>query len=118
MPGFAVQYPMFQPAMRLITDITNYKTALVITSFDHDFLVGLVVRLYVPRGFGMTQANQLVGTILEVPSTTSFMVSIDTTDFDIFITPAPVPWYIGIYPMVVPIGEVNSTLLQSTRNIL
>lgn len=118
MTGFAVQYPMFQPAMRLITGVTASSTATVTTSFDHDYLAGLEVRLYIPVGFGMVQANHLVGTILEVPTTSSFIVSIDTSSFDPFIFPSPVPWYINSYPLVVPIGEINSTLLQSTRNIL
>jgi hypothetical protein len=66
----------------------------------------------------MVQANHLVGIILEVLTPTTFMISIDTSSFDTFNYLDPAPWYISQYAIVVPVGEQNSTLLQSTRNIL
>ncbi len=118
MPGTAIEDPTFQPAMRLITALTLAENASVTTSFDHDYLVGLVVRLLVPSEFGMIQVNQEVGTIIDVPTATSFIIDIDTRGFDTFIVPAPEPWYINDFPSVIPVGEVNSSLSQATRNVL
>lgn len=118
MPGYAVQDPIYQPAMRLITGITAADPAEVTTSFPHDYLPGLIVRLYVPPLYGMFQADGLTGTIMTVGSSTTFTININTTSFDPFVIPSPEPWYSYEYPMVVPVGEINSSLDQATRNVL
>lgn len=113
----AVQNPTFQRAMRLISAITNSNPATVTTSFDHDYGTGDIVRLNIPRWFGMTQANKLVGTITVTGSDT-FTIDIDTTKFDTFVIPSPVPWYVDSYPSVTPVGEVTSKLAGATQNTL
>ena len=113
---YAVANPRYQRAMRIITGLTNGTPAVVTTSFDHNYSSGLIVRLYIPKGYGMLQANHLVGTIT-VTDETSFTIDIDTTAFDSFTMPTGDPWYINSYAQVVPIGEENSSLLQATRNV-
>lgn len=112
----AVQFPTYQNAMRIVSSITNGFPAAVTTTFAHQYLTGLIVRLYVPRGYGMTQANHLFGSIV-VTGDTTFTIDIDTTDFDAFTVPASYP---NSYQsaIVVPIGEDNSILTQPTRNVL
>lgn len=78
--------PVFQRAMRIISTITNANPAVVTTTFDHQYLTGLIVRLNIPRGYGMTQANRLYGPIV-VTGATTFTIDIDTTHFDTFIVP-------------------------------
>jgi len=112
----ATQFPIYQPAMRIIDSITNAFPAAVTTSFDHQYITGTIVRLYVPLGFGMVQANEKEGTIT-VTGATTFTVDIDTTQMDPFTTPP-------VFPedrqsaQVVPTGEISSTLLAATRNVL
>ena len=38
---FADPFPIFLPAMRIITDITRSNPAIVTTSFDNDYISGL-----------------------------------------------------------------------------
>ena len=118
MPGYAEQNPTFQQAMRLVTDVTNAIEPTVTTSFGHDYAVGLIVRIAVPSEFGMIQLHNKVGTILEVPTTDTFVIDIDTSNFDAFIDPVPEPWYLNDYAVVTPVGEINSSLAQATRNVL
>lgn len=118
MPGYATQSPTYQPSMRLVSMITNAANAVITTSFDHGYLVGLIVRVYVPSEFGMVQAHQMVGEVISVPSTSTCTIDVDTSNFDTFVFPDPEPWYINDYPMLVPIGEINSLLTQSVRNVL
>lgn len=113
---YAVADPRYQPAMRIITDITRANPAVVTTSFDHDYLSGLIVRLYVPPGYAMRQADKMVGTIT-VTGTTTFSIDIDTSAFDTFSAPGGSPWYVYSYAQVVPIGERNDLLTQATRNV-
>lgn len=105
--------PIFQPAMRIIAAITNAFPASVTTTFAHQYKDLTVVRLDIPVGFGMQQANQLFGTIL-VTSPTTFTIDIDTTPFDAFSIPAGT----SQAAQVVPIGEDNSTLKAATLNVL
>ena len=116
MPILANPFPIYQPAMRIINAITNAYHAEVTTSFDHQYASGLVVRLNVPTGFGMTQANQLVGEIV-VTGNTTFLIDIDTRLFDEFQIPIDYP---ASYQSatVVPIGEDNNSVLQALRNVL
>lgn len=81
----ADQNPVFQRAMRVISSITNDYPAVVTTTFAHQYLTGLIVRLNIPKGYGMTQANQLYGPII-VTGDSTFTIDIDTTYFDPFIS--------------------------------
>lgn len=115
-PNYANPNPVFKPAMRIITAITNANPAQVTTSFDHGYINGLVVRLDIPPLFGMQQANQLTGTIV-INGGDTFLIDIDTTLFDTFSIPSPGPQnYTSA--QVVPIGEDNSILAGAVQNVL
>ena len=116
MSVLATQFPVYQPAMRIVSSITNGSPALVTTTFDHQYHTGLIVRLYVPLGYGMTQANQKFGSIV-VTGDTTFTIDLDTTHFDAFIIPVTYP---NSYQSatVVPIGEDNNIVTQATQNVL
>lgn len=115
--GYANPSPTFQRAMRLISGITQAIDAVVTTTFDHDYETGDIVRLYIPKGWGMVQANKLQGEII-VESSTTFSITIDSTGFDAFVTPPDPSSFVLSVAHVVPIGEVNSKLTSATRNIL
>lgn len=114
---FAYQNPIFQPAMRLIAAITNANPAVVTTTFAHLYLTGLIVRLDLPPAVGMPQANGMTGTIT-VLSPTTFSIDIDTTSFTPFAIPAMPGPHTDICAQVVPMAEVNSSLVQAVQNIL
>ena len=112
----AQSFPVYQPAMRIISAITQGFPAQVTTTFAHQYSTNLIVRLNIPLGFGMVEANGLQGTII-VTGATTFTISIDTTLFNAFTMPAAYP---NSYQSatVVPIGEDNSTIYLATNNVL
>lgn len=114
---FAYMNPIFQPAMRLIAAITNSNPAIVTTTFANQYKTGLIVRLDLPPAVGMQQANGLTGTITVIDAL-NFSINIDTTQFSSFSIPAMPGPHDDVCAQVVPIGEVNSSLDQATRNIL
>lgn len=122
MQTFAFANPVFEPSMKIILNITNSFPATVTTSVDgvnpanHNYQTGLIVRLVIPPGFGMTQANQLTGAI-NVISPTMFNIDIDTTTFGVFVMPPNFPQNYQ-QAQVVPVGEVNSILSEATQNVL
>jgi len=112
----AQQYPVFQKAMRIISDITNAYPASVTTTFNHQYVTGMIVRLNIPAGFGMLEANQLYGPII-VTGDTTFTIDIDTTNFNAFSAPVSYPESYQS-AQVTPIGEISSTLKAATQNVL
>jgi hypothetical protein len=106
----AVQVPLYQPAMRVVTAITNANPASVTTSFAHNYINTDIVQFYMPSGFGMQQINGLVSSIV-VTSPTTFTVNINTINFDPFHDPNN-----GQFAQVTPIAENNSTIYGATFN--
>lgn len=108
--------PTFEPAKRCIASISNANPAVVTTVNDHNYITGEIVRLVIPEGFGMTQVNNLTGTIT-VTGATTFTIDINTIFFDAYAAPAPLP---SAYTsgQVIPVGEVSSTLAGATKNVL
>lgn len=113
----ALEDPPFQRAVRLISSITNAYPAEVTTTIDHEYATGDIVRIRVPKWFGMRQIDKLYGPIT-VTGSASFTIDIDTTKFNIFSAPAPVPFYVNEYASVIPIGEVAANLGGATKNAL
>ena len=111
----AIEYPQFQPAMRIITAITNGFPCIVTTSFSHNYRTGLIVRLDIPEEYGMQQANKLFASITRIDAT-NFSMPIDSTNFDAFV--APLPAVILNLAQTVPIAEDNSQLYQAQRDVV
>jgi hypothetical protein len=117
-PSYANPNPTYQPAMRVISNITNAAIATVTTTFAHQYIVGTIIRLDIPLSGGMVQANQAVGTILTIPTPTTFTTDINTTTYDTFTTATPVGIVGYQDSQVVPIGEINDILTAATVNVL
>jgi hypothetical protein len=109
--------------MRNILTITQADQALITTTFDgttpgnHQYMTGLIVRLVIPNGFGMVQANQLSAPITVI-NDTQFTMPINTTEFDAFVVPSYEPGHFGTPAQVVPVGEINEILTEATQNVL
>jgi hypothetical protein len=76
------------PGALLITNITR-TNPMVITYIDTDqnsYIVGQLIRLFVPSDYGMIQANGLTGQIIALGVDT-FTVDIDASLFDAFVYP-------------------------------
>jgi len=119
----SVELPTFQPAMRFILSITQTDPIVITTTFDgttpgsHQYESGLIVQLFIPRGFGMVQFNQFTGPITVLTAST-FSMDLSAIYSDSFVIPAIQPGNFGTVAQVVPVGEVASSVAQSTRNVL
>ncbi len=112
----AIQFPTFQPAMRIISAITNAAPASVTTTFAHQYITGTIIRLNIPLGFGMTQANKKFGPIT-VTGNTTFTIDIDTTTYDTFAAPTAYPLNYQLATCTA-IGEINEILTAAEQNVL
>lgn len=109
----AIENPMFQKAMRVITNITSAFPATVTTSFDHNYITGQIVTFVMPLGYGIPQLNK-VTTEITVTGDDTFTIPIDTTTMFAFSLASPQKQY----PQVLPTGEINSILSAATQNVL
>jgi hypothetical protein len=114
-PSFSKKFPIYQPAMRVISAISNSFPVTITTTINHQYQSGLIVRIDVPAGLGMQQLNQQFGPIT-VTGDTTFSIPIDTTFYDIFILPTQNSGYQDAQS--VPFGEISSIIYQATRNVL
>lgn len=116
-PSFSYRYPVYQPAMRVIASITNALQATVTTTVNHQYIVGTIVRFEIPLLLGMQQLNQQIGTIQSIPTPTTFIINIDTLNYDKFVLPSsfPPPYQDA---QVVPVGEINDILTAAVQNVL
>lgn len=115
--NYAYPNPIFQPAMRVITGITNANPVSITTSFAHQYQTGLIVRINMPPDWGMNMLNQAYAPIT-VTSPTTFTMPIDTTTFAPFLTPPLNPGHNWTAPQCVPIGSVSSDIYLATQNVL
>lgn len=103
--------------MRVISAISQSDPIEITTTFAHDYHVGLIVRLDIPEDLGMQQAQHKTGTIINIPTPTTFTLNFSSVDFDAFTLPSAFPPGYND-ARVVPVGEVNSSLSQATQNVL
>jgi len=114
---YAYVDPVFGPAMRIITAITNSAFAQVTTSFAHGYPDGTIVRFDIPPALGMIQLDQMTSPIV-VTSPTTFKTTIDTLNFAPFVIPVGLSSKINICGLCVPIGSKNDTLAPAEINLL
>lgn len=75
------------PQSYVITAITQSNPMQITISSTSEYIVGQLVRLFVPSSYQMFQANNLTGQILSLTATT-MNVNIDSSLFDAFVVPA------------------------------
>ncbi len=86
--------PVIQiPSSLLITAITQSSPMVVSveignsTTEANTYIVGMAIRLFVPKTYGMFQANNLVGTITSINGL-NFTLNLDSSLFDPFVIPS------------------------------
>jgi len=83
-----IEPQFYQPRRFVISNITLGQTTTVTTSTVHDYVIGQLVRFIIPPIFGTSQLNEAEGYVISLPSTTSFVVDIISSQANAFI-PSP-----------------------------
>ena len=118
MPILAQQYPVFQPAMRILGLVNpDGELTRVVTTFPHQYKIGMIVRLNLPTGYTPQGLNQQIGRITEIIDPISFYVAIDSSQMEQWSSPTEFPLD-KQEAQITPVGEVNEKLSNATRNVL
>lgn len=97
----------YYPFVCDIDSISQAATAVVETVDPHGFEIGNTVQFFIPPQYGMRQLNGLKGTVLSIPSDDQIEVNVDTSNFDPFVIPSPIPLVVIDPAQVAGIGDVN-----------
>lgn len=87
----------------IVNDVTEYNS----------YIVGQLVRLFVPSTYQMIQANGIQGTIVNI-SASNFSLDIDSTNFDAFVVPPP---YTEQPATLSPAGSRNLQFSNTTGKV-
>lgn len=108
----AIENPVFEPARRQVSNISNDNPCVITTTFAHGYTNTTRIKLYIPSGFPMRRLNYKHG-IITVIDDTSFYFPYDTTDMDAFVDPDN-----NQAAQTLPFGEDTSTVAGAVRNTL
>jgi len=107
-----VASPVYQPAVRTVSNITQANVGVFTTTVDHNYTDTDIVTVFIPSGFGMSQINNMKGRVTVIDAT-SFSLPIDTRTFDAFAVANN-----GQLAQSIPDGQLNSTTRGPVYNTL
>lgn len=103
----------YQPSRFVISNVTLGQTTTVTTTESVNYVIGQLVRLIIPYGFGCTQLNQKQGYVLNIPASNQVEISIDSSRFvDPYVNSSS-----RQIPQIVAIGDINTGIQSSTSGI-
>lgn len=112
-----VEPQFYSPAKFIITALTLGRTTTVTmatTAFGvtNDFSIGQQVRFIIPPTYGTRQLNEQQGIVISIPTSNQVEVDIDSSiNYDPFIAS---PTYGPTPPQILPIGDVNTGVINSS----
>lgn len=109
-----IQPQNFQPSRFVITDVTLGHMTTVTTGDNMNYVIGQLVRLLIPFGYGCIQLNSAEGYVIEIPSATEVVIDIDSSiNVNEFVSyPGRTP------PEILAIGDINSGIISSTGRFI
>lgn len=118
-PCYVDQDPLFYPAMRVISSITQdtFLTEIT-TSTPHGYQAGLIVRFNIPKVCGMQEIDKKTYQIIDVTSPDVFRIALDSsrfTPFSIPVVPDP-PWALTC-AQITPISGCSRNLLDRDQEV-
>jgi hypothetical protein len=108
------------PSALLITEITRAYPMVVSVEVGNEatsantYIVGMLVKLTVPRSYGMFQANGLQGEILSITGS-DFALKLDSSLFDLFVIPSGIR--VEQPASISPAGSRNLQYSNLTRDV-
>lgn len=110
-----IQPQNFAPSRFVISNIILGLMTIVTTAVVMNYVVGQLVRLIIPKGYGCVQLNEVDGYVIEILSDDQIILDIDTSlpIFNEFI-----PFNGRTPPEIVAVGDINTGIISSTGRII
>jgi len=99
----------YQPSQFFISAVSLGINTTVTTTVNHNYVIGQLVRLLIPYGYGCRQLNQQEGYVLSIPAANQVLISLDSSkNVDNFTNPG-----YRQQPQIVAVGDVNTGIISS-----
>jgi len=100
-----IQPQNFQPSRFFISGVTLGLSTTVTTVVPMNYVIGQLVRLLIPQGYGCVELNEFYGYVIGIPNPNQVILNIDSSlpifnQFIAFNGRTP--------PEIIAIGDVNS----------
>jgi NOL1/NOP2/fmu family ribosome biogenesis protein len=82
-PTIAPQF--YQPSVFFISAVTLGNTTTITTTENHNYVIGQIVRLIIPKSYGSYQLNEQQGYVISIPAANQVEVTINSMDANTFI---------------------------------
>lgn len=89
-PGYSQTIVRDNLLVRTIASITSAFPAVLTTTLDHGYVIGMNVTFLIPVQFGMTGLNGKNVQVIDLTSNT-LTLNVDTTEMAAFAYPSPLP---------------------------
>ncbi len=105
----------YQPSQFFISAITLGNPTIITTTEDNNYVVGQLVRLLIPSGYGSVQLNGVEGYVVAIPAANQVTVNINSFGANAFINAASK----FQQAQIIAVGDVNTGVTSSNGlNIL
>jgi hypothetical protein len=93
----------FEPSRFVISNISLGYTTLVTTAVNHNYVIGNLCRLIIPKGYGCTQLNEAQGYVSSVPNANQVVLQINSNGGNGFVSAN-----LTQQPQILAIGNINN----------
>lgn len=99
-----IQPQFYEPNFFIIENVTLGNTTLINTTEDMNYVIGQIVRLLIPFGFGCTELNEELGYVISIPNSDEVVLNIDSSqNVSAFVAGSGTT-----LPQIVAVGDINS----------
>ena len=108
----AINAQYYAPSKFFISAIALGQTTTITTTVNHNYSLGQLVRLIIPRFNGTIQLNEQSGYVIAIPNPNEVILNIDSTFYALFQTST-----YPTQPQIIPIGDVNTGDINANGNL-
>jgi hypothetical protein len=98
----------FRPREFFISAISLGQTTTITTTVNHNYVIGNLIRLLIPVGFGSRGLNEVTGYVIAVPAPNQVTTNISSLGIDPFK-----PNVFTTQPQIVAVGDINTGAINA-----
>jgi hypothetical protein len=109
-----IEPQFYQPSQFFISAISLGVTTIVTATTNMNYIVGQLVRILIPNGFGTRQLNEQLGYVISLPAGNQVEVNINSAAYDPFKNNA----LLTTKAQILAVGDNNSGIISSTGRVI
>ncbi len=98
----------YEPSRFVISALSLGITTLITTSVNHNYVIGNLCRLIIPKGYGCTQLNETQGYVASIPNSNQVELLLNSSGGDPFFAAS-----LRQQPQILGIGDINQGVTNS-----